>query len=232
MEDFKAKILIVDDDPDILEFLSYNLKKENYKIYIAENGKEAIEKAKKHKPDLILLDIMMPQMDGIEVCEILRCDKNLENTLICFLTARGEDYSQIAGFDAGADDYVAKPIKPSVLIKRIQALLKRKKTKNKTPDNHIFVAGDLKINFETRSVKVNGKEVALAKKEFKLLELLVSNPGKVFKREEIFEYVWGTDVVVGDRTIDVHIRKLREKIGDNYIITIKAIGYKFNNLLL
>ncbi len=226
---YKAKILIADDDPDIIEFLTYNLKKENYDVISAKNGEEAIEKAMKDLPDLILLDIMMPKSNGIEVCEKIRAEKKLNDTLICFLTARGEDYSQIAGFDAGADDYVTKPIKPSVLIRRIEALLKRKSAGySNNIKSKIFEYGELKIDFESRTVKLNNEEILLAKKEFKLLELLVSNPGKVFTREEIFEYVWGNDIIVGDRTIDVHIRKLREKLGSDYIITLKAVGYKFN----
>ena len=226
-ENYKAKILLVDDDTDILEFLSYNLKKENYKVYTAENGEEAIEKSLKHKPDLILLDVMMPKKDGMDVCKELRSNPKLDDIIICFLTARNEDYSQIVGFESGADDYVAKPIKPSVLLKRIEALLKRKIKKDDT-ENKMFISGDLKIDFESRIVYVKQKEILLPKKEFKLLKLFVSQPGKVFTREEIYTKVWGNDVIVGDRTIDVHIKKLREKIGNHYITTIKAVGYKFN----
>lgn len=226
-ENYKAKILLVDDDTDILEFLSYNLKKENYKVYTAENGEEAIEKSLKHKPDLILLDVMMPKKDGMDVCKELRSNPKLDDIIICFLTARNEDYSQIVGFESGADDYVAKPIKPSVLLKRIEALLKRKIKKDDT-ENKMFISGDLKIDFESRVVYAKQKEILLPKKEFKLLKLLVSQPGKVFTREEIYTKVWGNDVIVGDRTIDVHIKKLREKIGNHYITTIKAVGYKFN----
>ncbi len=226
-KNYKAKILLVDDDTDILEFLSYNLKKENYKVYTAENGEEAIEKSLKHNPDLILLDVMMPKKDGMDVCKELRANPKLDDIIICFLTARNEDYSQIVGFEAGADDYVAKPIKPSVLIKRIEALLKRK-TRKQEPENKVFISGDLKIDFEARVVFVGKKEILLPKKEFKLLKLLVSQPGKVFTRDEIYSKVWGNDVIVGDRTIDVHIKKLREKIGNDYITTIKAVGYKLN----
>ncbi|HOM35569.1 MAG TPA: response regulator transcription factor [Bacteroidales bacterium] len=226
-KNYKAKILLADDDPDILEFLSYNLKKENYRVYSAENGEEAIEKSLKHKPDLILLDVMMPKKNGMDVCKELRENPKLDDVIICLLTARNEDYSQIIGFESGADDYVAKPIKSTVLIKRIEALLKRK-IKRDDLENKIFISGDIKIDFESRKVYVGKKEISLPKKEFKLLKLLVSQPGKVFTREEIYSKVWGNDVIVGDRTIDVHIKKLREKIGNNYITTIKAVGYKFN----
>jgi two-component system alkaline phosphatase synthesis response regulator PhoP len=225
----QIKILLVDDDPDIREFMSYNLRKETYDVYLAENGEKAIIKAKKHLPDLIILDVMMPGMDGIQVCEALRSDVQTKNILICFLTARGEDYSQIAGFEAGADDYVSKPVQPTVFLKKIEAILRRsEKSSSSLSEN--FKTGDLEIEFASHLVKVNGVEVILAKKEFLLLKLLVSVPGKVFTRDDIYSGVWGNEVVVGDRTIDVHIRKLREKLGHVYITTLKGIGYKFNTL--
>ncbi len=222
----RQKILLVDDEQDILEFLSYNLKKENYIVYTANNGKEALTAAKKEIPDLILLDVMMPGMDGVETCREIRETPELKNVMIAFLTARSEDYSQIAGFDAGADDYINKPVKPRVLVSRIKALLRRgMKAEADKPDVAAF--GGIKIDRERYNVLKDGVEINLAKKEFELLELLASKPGKVFTREVILEQVWGGDVIVGDRTIDVHIRKLREKIGEDYIKTIKGIGYKF-----
>lgn len=223
----QIKILLVDDDPDIVEFMSYNLKKEEYNVVVAENGLEAIRQAKKHLPDLIILDVMMPEMDGMQVCEALRKDKTTASILICFLTARAEDYSQIAGFNVGADDYVTKPVKPTVFIKKIEALLRRA-DRNEIFENPNFSKDGLEIDFNAHSVKINAKEVFLAKKEFLLLKLFVSSPGKVFSRDEIYSYVWGNEVIVGDRTIDVHVRKLREKIGDDFIVTLKGIGYKFN----
>ncbi len=222
----QIKILLVDDDPDIREFMSYNLRKETYDVYLAENGEKAIIKAKKHLPDLIILDVMMPGMDGIQVCEALRNDVQTKDTLICFLTARGEDYSQIAGFDAGADDYVSKPVQPAVFLKKIEAILRRSEMRSSAVSES-FKTENLEIEYASHLVKVNGVGVILAKKEFLLLKLLVSVPGKVFTREDIYSSVWGNEVVVGDRTIDVHIRKLREKIGDDFIITLKGIGYKF-----
>lgn len=220
------KILIVDDEPDILEFLSYNLRKEGYSIYTASNGKDGLETAKRVHPHLIILDVMMPEIDGIETCREIRATDGLKNTLIAFLTARSEDYSQIAGFDAGADDYINKPIKPRVLVSRIQALLRRFSTaaEKSTPSVNV---GGLKIDRERFNVIKDGVEINLPKKEFELLSLLATKPGKVFTREEILERVWGGDVVVGDRTIDVHIRKLREKFGEEYIKTVKGVGYKF-----
>lgn len=219
------KILLVDDEPDILEFLSYNLKKEGYTILTASNGKDAISLAKKENPELIVLDVMMPGMDGMEVCKELRNISSLKHVIIAFLTARNEDYSQITGFDSGADDYITKPIKPNVFVSRVKALLRRVEKNQKS--NTIEIAG-IKINKEKYLVEKGGKEIIFPKKEFELLNLLVSKPGKVFKREEILNSVWGDDVVVGDRTIDVHIRKLREKIGDDYFKTIKGVGYKFD----
>ncbi len=225
------KILLVDDEPDILEFLSYNIQKEGFEVYTAQNGKEAIELAKKVNPHLIILDVMMPEMDGIEACEILRQDKKFQNTIIAFLTARGEDYSQIAGFDAGADDYITKPVKPKVLISRLRALLKRfKDSDHKSIDNDLIIKqSNLIIDKERYVVTRDEEELVLPKKEFQLLVLLISKPDRVFTRDEIFSSVWGDDIVVGERTIDVHIRKLREKIGDEHIKTIKGVGYKFKN---
>jgi two-component system alkaline phosphatase synthesis response regulator PhoP len=217
------KIVIIDDEEDIREILGYNLKKEGFSVHLAENGMKGIELCKTHKPDLVILDVMMPGMDGIEVCEQIRKIPELASTLICFLTARNEDYSQIAGLDAGADDYIAKPIKPRVLISRVNALLRRKETAMVSEEN----AAELIINREKYLVIKRGEEIHLPKKEFELLALLASRPEVVFERDVILERVWGTDIVVGDRTIDVHIRKLREKIGDEYIQTVKGIGYKF-----
>ena len=225
------KILLVDDEPDILEFMVYNIQKEGYEVYTAQNGKEAIEKAKKVNPHLIILDVMMPEMDGIETCEILRQDKKLQNTIIAFLTARGEDYSQIAGFDAGGDDYITKPVKPKVLISRIKALLKRYKVvdEDEKDEDLIIKQSNLVIDKERYVVMKDSEELILPKKEFELLVLLISKPGKVFTRDVIYSAVWGDNIIVGDRTIDVHIRKLREKIGDEHIQTIKGVGYKFVN---
>ncbi|HRG57949.1 MAG TPA: response regulator transcription factor [Bacteroidia bacterium] len=219
------KILIVDDETDILEFLSYNLKREGYQVFVCDNGKEAILKAKEVLPQLILLDVMMPELDGIETCRQIRSEKTLSETLIAFLTARNEDYSQIAGFDAGADDYINKPIKPRVLISRIAGVLRRFLNNDSNIQEDI---GGLVLDREKFIVFKEGIPVNLPKKEFELMALLMSKPGKVFLREEILDKVWGGDVVVGDRTIDVHIRKLREKLGENYIKTIKGVGYKFD----
>ncbi len=219
------KILLVDDEPDILEIVGYNLSSEGYQVITGENGVEAIEKAKKHKPHLIILDVMMPEMDGIEACERIRQDSKLNSTIITFLTARGEDYSQVAGFDAGADDYITKPIKPKVLVSKVKALLRRLKDTEKA-DNTIKI-GDLVINREEYKITKKGEEIILPRKEFELLSLLATKPGKVFKREEILDKVWGNEVVVGGRTIDVHIRKLREKIGNKSFKTVKGVGYKF-----
>lgn len=218
-------ILIVDDEPDILEILSYNLSNEGYNIETADNGADAVSLAKKIKPQLIILDVMMPEMDGIEACEQIRKIKSLEDTVITFLTARGEDYSQVAGFEAGADDYITKPIKPKVLISKIKALLRRFSSGKK--ENQIYKVGNVTINKDEYKVIKNKIEMPLPRKEFELLSLLTSEPGKVFKREVILEKVWGNDVVVGGRTIDVHIRKLREKLGDKSFKTIKGVGYKF-----
>jgi two-component system alkaline phosphatase synthesis response regulator PhoP len=218
------KILLVDDEPDILEIVGYNLSNEGYHVITAENGSEGVKKAKKELPQLIILDVMMPEMDGIEACEIIRKNPDLKNTIITFLTARGEDYSQVAGFDAGADDYITKPIKPKVLVSKVKALLRRFKEEDLADT---FKVGTLVINREEYKITSKGKEIILPKKEFELLSLLASKPGKVFKRDEILDSVWGNEVVVGGRTIDVHIRKLREKLGDNSFKTVKGVGYKF-----
>jgi two-component system alkaline phosphatase synthesis response regulator PhoP len=219
------KILLVDDEPDILEIVGYNLSNEGYQVITAENGLEGVKKAKKERPHLIILDVMMPEMDGIEACEIIRKNPDLKDTLITFLTARGEDYSQVAGFDAGADDYITKPIKPKVLVSKVKALLRR--FKEQDVENENVKIGNLVINREEYKIILEGTEIVLPRKEFELLSLLASKPGKVFKREEILDKVWGNDVIVGGRTIDVHIRKLREKIGDDSFKTIKGVGYKF-----
>jgi two-component system alkaline phosphatase synthesis response regulator PhoP len=222
----EAKILIVDDEEDIVEFLQYNLEKEGYKVKSALNGKAALEKAKSFLPHLIVLDIMMPELDGIEVCEQLRADPLFDETIIAFLTARSESFTQITALEIGGDDFINKPIKPNVFKSRIKALLRRHKSFNQ-PKTETVTFGDLTINYEQFSVILFDKEIPLAKKEFELLILLASKPGKVFKRSEILSKVWGSEVIVGDRTIDVHVRKLREKIGNKYIQTMKGVGYKF-----
>ena len=218
------KILLVDDEADILEIVGYNLSEEGYKIFKASNGKEAISVAKKEKPHLIILDVMMPEMDGMEACENIRKIPELQNVIITFLTARNEDYSQVAGFDAGADDYIAKPIKPKLLVSKVKALLRRLKSENSASEN--LTVGDIEISREEYKIIMDGKEIILPRKEFELFYLLASKPGKVFKREEILDKVWGNEVVVGGRTIDVHIRKLREKISEDLFKTIKGVGYK------
>ena len=217
------KILLVDDEPDILEIVGYNLRNEGYQVFTAANGIEAVKSAKKNNPQLILLDIMMPEMDGIEACEKIRKIKSLDNVIISFLTARGEDYSQVAGFDAGADDYITKPIKPKVLVSKIKSLLRRLKSETETS----FSIGDIVIDRDAYVVYKADNKISLPRKEFELFSLLTSKPGKVFKREIILDTVWGNEVVVGGRTIDVHIRKLREKIGDHHFKTVKGVGYKF-----
>lgn len=219
------KILLVDDELDILEIVGYNLTAEGYNVITAENGAEAVKKAKKHLPHLIIMDVMMPEMDGIEACEQIRAIPELNNILITFLTARGEDYSQMAGFDAGADDYITKPIKPKVLVSKIKGLLRRFKEEENLES--VVKIGNITINREEYKIISKGKEIILPRKEFELLSLLATKPGKVFKREEILDKVWGNEVVVGGRTIDVHIRKLREKIGDKSFKTVKGVGYKF-----
>lgn len=228
MKNEDIKILLVDDELDILEFIEYNLIKENYQVITANNGYDAIKVAEKHNPHLIILDIMMPGLDGVEVCRELRSKPQFKDTIIAFLTARSEDYSQIAGFEVGGDDYITKPIRPRVLVSRVGALLRRLGTTTQNDESDVILkVADLVIDKEKVLVYKNGNAITLAKKEFELLCLLASKPGKVFSRDEIFSKVWGADVIVGNRTIDVHIRKVREKIGDNYIRTIKGIGYKF-----
>ncbi|WP_242133742.1 response regulator transcription factor [Aestuariivivens marinum] len=224
MDKQDIKILLVDDEPDILEIVGYNLSAEGYQIITAENGLQAVKKAKKEHPHLIILDVMMPEMDGIEACEQIRKIPNLKDTMITFLTARGEDYSQVAGFDAGADDYITKPIKPKVLVSKVKALLRRYKQEEK---EGMLKIGNLVIDRDEYKISLNGEEIILPRKEFELLSLLTSKPGKVFKRDEILDKVWGNEVIVGGRTIDVHIRKLREKIGDDSFKTVKGVGYKF-----
>ncbi len=226
----KAKILIVDDEPDILEFLSYDLDKEGYQVKKANSGQKALDVAQSFVPDLIILDIMMPQMDGIETCTLLRKEDALSDTIILFLTARSESFTQISALDAGGDDFVTKPIKTNVLLSRIKALLRRHPSfQKKESSSRILKVGDLEIDQEQYKVTINGKDIALAKKEFDLLLLLSSKPGKVFKRAEILVKVWGAEVIVGDRTIDVHIRKLREKLGKGHIKTLKGVGYKLKD---
>ena len=220
-----STILVVDDEIDILEFVGYNLRKDGYTVLTANNGLTAIEIAQEKTPDLVILDVMMPDMDGIETCERMRAIPKLTNTIITFLTARSEDYSQIAGLEAGADDYITKPIRPKVLLSRVKALLRRRVVSDDFSNK--LELGDIIIDKEKHTVLYKNLKVEFAKKEFKLLELLTSKPGKVFTRQEILENVWGLEVVVGDRTIDVHVRKLREKINDQYIKTVKGVGYKF-----
>ena len=227
MDTGAIKILLVDDEPDILEIVGYNLSSEGYQVFTAKNGKIAITEAKKHLPHLIILDVMMPIMDGVEACEKLRAIPQLSETVITFLTARGEDYSQVAGFEAGADDYITKPIKPKLLVSKVKALLRRfKETINESSE---ITIGNLTINREEYKIIKGETVINLPRKEFELLSLLASKPGKVFKREDILNHVWGNDVVVGGRTIDVHIRKLREKLGGKRFKTIKGVGYKFEN---
>jgi two-component system alkaline phosphatase synthesis response regulator PhoP len=220
-----TRILLVDDEPDILEILEYNLTSEGYQVDTAKNGLEALKKADEWKPHLVLLDVMMPEMDGIETCEKLRNNASLSDVLIVFLTARSEDYSQVAGLEAGADDYITKPIKPKVLMSKIKAMLRR--FKESDVNTELVEAGDLIINREEYKIVYKGKEIMLPRKEFELISLLASKPNKVFEREEILNRVWGNEVVVGGRTIDVHIRKLREKVGDQHFKTVKGVGYKY-----
>ncbi len=224
----KQKILVVDDEEDILEILKYNLEKEGFEVKTASDGNAGIEMAEKFDPHLIILDIMMPGMDGIEVCQKLRANPKFSNTIIAFLTARSEAFTQITALDSGGDDFINKPIKPNVLKSRINALLRRQSNVSEQDKSQITKFGDLEIDFEQFKVLVNNMDKGLAKKEFELISLLASKPGKVFKRNEILSKIWGNDVIVGDRTIDVHIRKLREKIGDSYIQTMKGVGYKFD----
>ncbi|MBS1614477.1 MAG: response regulator transcription factor [Bacteroidetes bacterium] len=226
MEVNDVKVLLVDDESDVLDFMKYNLEKEGFWVYTANDGIEGIQVARKVNPHVIILDLMMPKLDGIETCRELRSMPEFKNTVIAFLTARDEDYSQIAGFEVGADDYISKPIKPRVFVSRIRALLRRLETNEASPKMKV---GDIEIDRERYMVVKGGNEIQLPRKEFELMSLLVSKPGRVFKREEILSKVWGNDTIVGDRTIDVHIRKLREKIGDDYFKTIKGIGYKFDS---
>lgn len=226
MEVNDVKVLLVDDESDVLDFMKYNLEKEGFWVYTANDGIEGIQVARKVNPHVIILDLMMPKLDGIETCRELRSMPEFKNTVIAFLTARDEDYSQIAGFEVGADDYISKPIKPRVFVSRIRALLRRLETNEASPKMKV---GDIEIDRERYMVVKGGTEIQLPRKEFELMSLLVSKPGRVFKREEILSKVWGNDTIVGDRTIDVHIRKLREKIGDDYFKTIKGIGYKFDS---
>ncbi|HEY0896475.1 MAG TPA: response regulator transcription factor [Sphingobacteriaceae bacterium] len=226
MSTVKHKILIVDDEPDILELIEYNLSKEGYQVSTARNGKEAVAMAQKNVPDLIILDIMMPVMDGIEACRILRGLPDFKNTFMVFLTARSEEYSEIAGFNVGADDYIAKPIKPRALVSRINAILRRNVPAEDTRENRLLIS-DLLIDRDAYLVYRGAEKIVLAKKEFELLYLLASKPGKVFQREVILKNIWEESVVVTNRTIDVHVRKLREKLGDKYVSTVKGVGYKF-----
>jgi two-component system alkaline phosphatase synthesis response regulator PhoP len=227
MSTAKHKILIVDDEPDIRELIEYNLKKEGYQVYTASNGQEGVTEAKRVLPDLIILDIMMPKMDGIEACRILRTMNEFKNTFMVFLTARSEEYSEIAGFNVGADDYIAKPIKPRALTSRINAILRRNVHSEEAEVENKVEIGDLVIDREAFLVFRKGEKIVLAKKEFELLYLLASKPGKVYTRDVILKNIWEDSVVVTNRTIDVHIRKLREKLGDNYVSTVKGVGYKF-----
>lgn len=225
-----VKILLADDDPAIVEMLEYNLKKEGFVVYTTSDGEEALEIAKRELPNLMILDIMMPKLDGVEVCERVRSMRELDQSLIVFLTARSEDFTQIACYENGGDDYIVKPIKPKVLISRLKAILKRQLPTDTADKKHVLTFGNISIDVERYEVKKDQQGISLAKKEFELLLLLGSKPGKLFTRDEIFNKVWGTDTAIGDRTIDVHIRKLREKIGDTYIKTIKGLGYKIEVL--
>jgi len=230
MANSNYKILLVDDEQDILEFLSYNLRKEGYRIFTANNGVDAIKIAVKEIPHLIVLDVMMPQMDGMETCAQMNEIPELENSIKVFLTARSEDYSQIAGFEAGADDYIAKPIKPKIFLSKVKALLRRSHTaKSEDNSQNLIALPELTIDLERYLVLRNGEEIVLPKKAFELLKLLCSKPGKVFSREEILSIIWGNEIVVGDRTIDVHIRKIRDKLNLDNIHTIKGVGYKYKN---
>jgi len=227
MKNSDIKILLVDDEPDILEIVGYNLSTEGYQVITANNGLEGVRKAEKERPQLIILDVMMPEMDGIEACEKIRQLPELKDVMITFLTARGEDYSQVAGFDAGADDYITKPIKPKVLMSRVKALLRRYKESHDSVFEDVVKIGNLTIDRDAYKIMLKDQEISLPRKEFELLYLLASKPGKVFKRDDILDKVWGNEVIVGGRTIDVHIRKLREKLGDELFKTVKGVGYKF-----
>jgi two-component system alkaline phosphatase synthesis response regulator PhoP len=220
-------ILLVDDEKDILEFLSYNLTREGYKVYTALNGEEGVKLAKQINPSLIILDVMMPVMDGIETCQMIRQDLQIEQPIITFLTSRSEDYSQVAGFEAGADDYITKPVRPRLLVSKVESLLRRLVKPN---TNENSTTSKLKINRDKFIVEINNEKIILPKKEFELLELLANRPGTVYTREQILSLVWGNESIVGERTIDVHIRKLREKLGNDYIRTIKGVGYTFSEV--
>lgn len=220
-------ILLVDDESDILEFLSYNLSKEGYKVYTASNGEEGVKLAKQYNPSLVILDVMMPVMDGIETCQLIRKDSQIVQPIIAFLTSRSEDYSQVAGFEAGADDYITKPVRPRLLVSKVESLLRRL---NRSFDAPQASSSSLKINRDKFIVEIEEEKVILPKKEFELLELLASRPGTVYTREQILSLVWGNESIVGERTIDVHIRKLREKLGNDYIRTIKGVGYTFSEV--
>lgn len=226
MENKGYKILVVDDEKDIRELIEYNLLKEGYEVWLAANGREAVETAFSVKPDLVLMDVMMPEMDGLEACRLIKAESSLQGVFVVFLTARAEENNELAGFDVGADDYIAKPIKPKILLTRIQAILRRK-VKPQASDNTKLTLGNVVIDRDTFLVYKNGEKIQLARKEFELLYLLAGKPGKVFTRDYILEKVWGDEVIVGDRTIDVHIRKIREKLGDDHIGTVKGVGYKY-----
>ncbi len=229
-ESSSAKILVVDDEKDILDFIKYNLEKENFEVYTCIDSTEVLELALQIRPHLILLDIMMPELDGVELCKILRAEEIFNETIIAFLTARGEDFSEIAALEAGGDDYIVKPIRPRTFLSRIRALIRRSKWSGNQVDNEqVLEISDLVINREKYQLTKSGEKIKLPKKEFEILWLLLSRPGKVYNRQEIFRKIWGSEVIVGERTIDVHIRKLREKIGPDYIKTIKGIGYKFDS---
>lgn len=221
----QTKILVIDDEEDVLNFITYNLQKEGYKIETAENGKEGLEKAHIFKPDLILLDVMMPDLDGIEVCRQLRDKEEFDQTMIAFLTARGEDYTQVAALDHGGDDFIVKPIKPNVLKSRLNALLRRTR-RDQLEEPQIYEVGGLVLDRARFELRLEGSQIDLARKEFQILELLMSAPGKVFSRQEIFRKIWDSEVIVGERTIDVHVRRIREKVGGGYIKTLKGVGYK------
>ena len=223
-----TKILVIDDEVDVLDFITYNLRNEGYEVITAGDGRAGIEKAELHQPHLILLDVMMPDMDGIEVCQHLRSRSDFDETLIAFLTARGEDYTQIAALDHGGDDFIVKPIKPSVLKSRLKALMRRSKRIG-SDQSKVISLGNLTLDGDKYELKMNGERIELAKKEFQIMELLMSAPGKVFSRKEIFRRVWGGEIIVGERTIDVHVRRIREKIGDSYIKTLKGVGYKIDH---
>jgi len=225
MDHSQTKILVIDDEEDVLNFITYNLRKEGYQVQTAENGKEGMETAMDFRPDLILLDVMMPDLDGIEVCRQLREKPEFDQTMIAFLTARGEDYTQVAALDHGGYDFIVKPIKPTVLLSRLMALLRRNKRFG-DDSNHTLEVGGLVLDQEKFTVALEGRMIELAKKEFQILELLMSSPGKVFSRQEIFRKIWDSEIIVGERTIDVHVRRIREKVGDDYIKTLKGIGYK------